>query len=101
MPGLVGAEGIVVDGPEGTLERVGEVAAVVDERVPVPVQEPDVVRHLVGPHEVSPPELGRIQPDFAGEHVQDPVHDEHGLGAAGAAVRRVGRLVGHDRTPLD
>ena len=65
---------------ERPLQRIGKVPAVVDERVAVPVEEPDVVRHLVGAHEVPAPELRGVQAKLAGEKVEHPVHDEHRLG---------------------
>jgi hypothetical protein len=46
---------------------------------------------------VAPPDLGRLETERLRDQVQRPLHGEGGLRPAGAAIGRVGHLVGgHD-----
>ena len=99
--GLLGARGLVPGCPEGPLQRVREVPPVVHEGVPVPVEEPDVVGHLVGSHQVPPAQLRGVEAELAREEVEHPIHDEHRFGPPGPSVRSMGRLAGHDRPHLE
>jgi len=59
-----------------------------------------VVRHLVRPDKIAPPQLSRIEVQCLGEPIDNTVHDKHRLRATSAAVRRVRGLVGQHRENL-
>ncbi len=98
---LLAAEGVVTGGLQGRLQRGGEVAAVVYERVAVAVRHAEVPGQLVGPDVVFPPDVGRIHAEPARQTVDGAIHGEDGLGTAGAAIRRVRRLVRHHTLDVD
>src|SRR5207249_9117062 len=58
---LLSSEGVIANGRERLVEGFGKIAGVIDERLPVPVQLPGVVRHLLGLDEIAAPELSRIE----------------------------------------
>jgi len=85
---LICPELLVVRGLERLLERLGEITRVVDEWVAVAIGHAEIVRELVRADIVTAPKLGRVHPELARQAIHDPIHREHGLGPAGAAVRR-------------
>jgi hypothetical protein len=59
---LLAANRLVAGSFKRRLKGGVEVPAVMDKRVPVPIEQRDVVRHLVGANEVAPAHLGGIDP---------------------------------------
>src|SRR5690606_32778804 len=74
---LAFGEGRVVHGLERHLLAFRIVAAVIDDRPAVAENDADVVGHLFGRDEVAPANLGGIEPEFLGDALQEPLHDEN------------------------
>src|SRR5262249_18572251 len=66
---------------------------IVGDRNTILVGQARTVRHLLGPHEILPTDVGRIQTETARTHIHEPFHHEYGLGPAGRAIGHVERLV--------
>ena len=47
--------------------------------------------------EIAPPDFGAVDVEFMRGDIEQPLHDEHAVLAAGAAIRRDDRQVGEDR----
>ena len=71
---------------EHLLERGRVVGGIVHDARAVAVREARLVRHLLGPDQVPPAQLGRIHPEPAGRAIEQPVHDERRLGPPGATI---------------
>ena len=96
----LGEELVVAD----ELPRLGErrfvVAAVVDQRREVLVDDFVVVGKVLGREEIPAPDLGSIHPQLGGGEVEQPLHDEDAMLATGAAIRSDDRLGREDRLEL-
>ena len=86
-PGLFGPKTRVVAGLERQIERLFVVPAVVGQ------PRRRLVRELVSRDQVAAADFGRVHPEPAGQHVQDPFNEVSGLRAAGAPVGLVRRGV--------
>ena len=95
LRGPAGAELRVAEELERALEAGGEVPGVVGDRDPVLVGDARPVGHLARLHQVAPADLDGVEPEPPRPDVEEPLHDEHGLGAPRAAVGGVVRLVRH------
>ena len=86
--GLLAAQLVVARHVQRQLQRPRVVA-----RVVLPAGRAGV-RELLGPQQVAHPQLGRVHPELAGQHVGQPLDQVHGLGDAeragvGDAARRL------------
>jgi hypothetical protein len=97
---LLGAERRVAGGVQRRVERGPEVAGVVHERIAIAIRHPQIPREIGRGQIVAASDLGRIDAELAREPVDGAVHGEHRLRPAGAAVRRVGRLLRDHRLDL-
>jgi hypothetical protein len=93
--------------PAGVIERQKEpleggrvVRRIVGDRRPVAVGKAGRARHLVGPDQVSPPQLGRVHADAPRRAVQQPIEHEGGFGATGAAIGG-GECLVRENVPAD
>ena len=59
-------------------------------------EDPVIVRELVGREQVAAADLDPVEAQLARRQVEQPLHHEHAVLAAGAAHRRDDRLVGED-----
>ena len=82
---LLGEERVVADHLGRLLEHRQVVAAVVGERGEVLEDDAVVVRELVGRQEVAAADLDPVEAELARREVEQPLHHEHAVLAAGAA----------------
>ncbi len=90
----------VVNHREGLAQHGRVVAAVVDERRVVLVDQAGVVGKLVGLYQVAPAHLGAVEPKLPRHPVHQPLHDEDTVGPACPTVGAHLGLVGEHRLEL-
>src|SRR6185437_8836340 len=86
--------GEAADRRERLVEGSRIVAAVVNHRLAVAVEDAGRIGHLVGADHVAPAYLGRFELELPGDQIDEALHDKGGLGPASAAIGRVRDLVG-------
>ncbi len=98
---LLIADRPVAQGFKRRLKGGVEVPAIIDKWIAVPVEHPDVVRHLVHRDEVAPAHVGGIDPGRSCQPIDHAVHHEDGLGPPRPPIGRMRRLVSYHALPLE
>src|SRR5204862_4644 len=77
------------------------IAAVISDRLAVAIGDAGPIRHLVGTDHVAQTHLGGLELELSGNDIDDALHRERRLRTAGAAIGRVGHLIGSSDARLD
>src|SRR3990172_3442837 len=97
QPWLLFLDEIVIpDQPKGVLQQGGIVAAVINERREILIDDVVVMREGVGGQEIAAADLTDVELQFAGRQIQQALDDEDAVLASGAAVGGDDGLVGED-----
>ncbi len=93
----------IVDGIETDRHHLGIVAAVIDDRRSGPSRQACLVRHQFRRNQVSPPDLGAIEAEFARDRIERALDGEVRRRIPGAANRDGRDLVGlgHDNPQIE
>ena len=78
---------LVVDTVQILLQCFRVIAAVDNQRRPVPIEEPDIQRHFVRANQIAPPDVGWIEAEFTRCVIDQTVHHEDNFRPTRAAIR--------------
>jgi len=92
--GLLVLESAIADRFQRHVEHRLVVAAIVFEHFEILVDDFIVVGERIGRNQIPPPDLGRVDVQLMGGEIQQSLHHEHAVLAAGAPIWRDGRQIG-------